>query len=724
MNKYYLHFSFFSFLFLPFSIFCQIPAVRFDSVLVYQGTDTLKNAWAGGINSALFSEIDLNQDGIKDLFVFEKDGANARTFINNGSEYIYAPEYEPLFPEISLFAFLADYNCDGKEDIFAFAPGLGGMAVYKNISTLSGGLDFTMVTPILNADYNSGVFNLYVAATDIPALTDMDGDGDMDILAWSTGATTVNYFKNLSMETKGNCDTLLFQLADACWGKFLETAGNPVSFPYNCKGPVSNPIQGTGCACPANLLAINIDGDSDKDLVLGRLNYKNMVLLNNGGDAFTASITSQDISFPSNTTPAGILFPSGFYIDVNNDNVKDLIVGTNSQSGTENFTSVWLYTNSGTNNSPVFNFQKKNFLQETMIDLGSGCNPVFFDYNADGLLDIIAGNYGYFNPVSGRYEGKLALFENTGTSVKPEFKLADRDFSKISSDTITALYPAFGDLDGDGDDDMIIGEYDGGLFLYQNTGGPGNPVNFQLIAPKYKNIDVGHFASPQIIDLNRDGLNDLIVGEQDGTINYFQNTGTPTNPDFSSIPTITKLGGIDVEIPCCTGYSTAFVFDSIPGTYSLLVGSQRGTIYYFTNMEGNLNGNFTLSDSIVTGNLRVSISMADINGDGKNEIAVGSYPGGMQILKSDFAVTEKSNITADGEMKIFPNPSAGIFLVQFSRHSDIIVFNVFGETIFRQSENKGSGDLTTIDLGSQPKGIYFLEGHYKEKVIMRKVVKL
>ncbi|MBL0072970.1 MAG: hypothetical protein IPP34_14690, partial [Bacteroidetes bacterium] len=63
---------------------------------------TLKNPWVGGFNAPIFSEIDMNGDGRKDLFVFEKDGNRISTFINQGTpntvDYVYAPEYAKKFP--------------------------------------------------------------------------------------------------------------------------------------------------------------------------------------------------------------------------------------------------------------------------------------------------------------------------------------------------------------------------------------------------------------------------------------------------------------------------------------------------------------------------------------------------------------------------------------------------------------------------------------------------
>ena len=78
----------------------------------------LKFPWAGGMNECQFSAIDLNFDGIKDLFVFDKSGNRILTFLNNGTagqpDYIYAPEYEQYFPALHDWATLIDYNKDGK----------------------------------------------------------------------------------------------------------------------------------------------------------------------------------------------------------------------------------------------------------------------------------------------------------------------------------------------------------------------------------------------------------------------------------------------------------------------------------------------------------------------------------------------------------------------------------------------------------------------------------
>ena len=81
-----------------------------------------KSPFAGGINAGQFSEIDLNLDGIMDLIVFDKSGNKIIPFINNGLDYIFAPIYRENFPKnLHDWLLLADYNCDGKNDIFTYS---------------------------------------------------------------------------------------------------------------------------------------------------------------------------------------------------------------------------------------------------------------------------------------------------------------------------------------------------------------------------------------------------------------------------------------------------------------------------------------------------------------------------------------------------------------------------------------------------------------------------
>ena len=115
---------------------------------------TFSSALSGGINSAQFSNIDLNIDGIMDIIIFDKSGNKLIPFINLNGNIIYAPKYRKNFPTIHDWILLIDYNCDGKNDIFTY--GGGGISVYLNTSDTD--LEFTHIDSLLQ----SSVTNIFV----------------------------------------------------------------------------------------------------------------------------------------------------------------------------------------------------------------------------------------------------------------------------------------------------------------------------------------------------------------------------------------------------------------------------------------------------------------------------------------------------------------------------------------------------------------------------------
>ena len=88
---------------------------------------------AGGLNAPQFSSVDLNNDDILDLFVFDRIGNVVLTFLNGGTndraDYRFAPEYISSFPEMIHYALLRDYDNDGIMDIFTYAQAIGISAI-------------------------------------------------------------------------------------------------------------------------------------------------------------------------------------------------------------------------------------------------------------------------------------------------------------------------------------------------------------------------------------------------------------------------------------------------------------------------------------------------------------------------------------------------------------------------------------------------------------------
>ena len=184
----------------------QLGLERYDSVQVKVNGAFLKNSWAGGLNFGQFSTIDLNLDGIKDLVVFDRTGNKVNPYLNMGTpnqvDYKYAPKYAASFPPVHDWMLLADYNCDGKEDIFTYS--IGGFSVYENISAVGVGLYFKLKTFYLKSHYSPLPIDygaLYVSAVDIPAITDVDNDGDLDVLTFDLlSSTRIEFHQNMTME--------------------------------------------------------------------------------------------------------------------------------------------------------------------------------------------------------------------------------------------------------------------------------------------------------------------------------------------------------------------------------------------------------------------------------------------------------------------------------------------------------------------------------------------
>jgi hypothetical protein len=697
-------------------IFGQIQLIPFTVVPVTQEGDTLMNAWSGGFNSPQFSAIDLNGDGIKDLVAFERNFYGViKTFINEGItgevSYRYEPEYRRFFPRLQNWALLVDYDGDGKEDLFTSVP--AGIAVYKNTGDDSGP-KFSLITSLLQTQGLNGPTNLYVPPPDIPAIVDIDNDGDMDILTFDISGSTVEYHKNLSVENHGNPGHLEFELKNACWGYFSEGATtNTIHLYDTCDVNVEDPEK-SGKHPGSTLLALDMNGNNVKDLLLGDLTYPNMTLLMNGGTTSAASMVSSNSQFPSNSLPVDLtLFPAAYLVDVNNTGLDDLIIAPNNPNTSENHDHILYYRNTGTTDVPEFTYEQKGFLQEGMMDVGEGAFAVFFDENADGLMDIIIGNFGYFNGLSD-YTSRLALLRNTGTAEEPAFDLVTPDYAGLSVFGFKGIYPAFGDLDGDGDQDMLTGDEEGKLHYFRNDGGAGNPAQFTLAGPDYMGIDAGVSARPQIIDVNRDGLPDILVGERSGTIRYYENTGTPGNPNFSSVPTNELFGGIDVMPECCTGYSAPFMTEDSTGAYMMYVGSEQGMLYLYNNIDGNLNGNFNLVDSVYVYGLNVNVSGADITNNGQLEFVYGEYAGGIGMLQKGspqgIGINNKWDVGL--QFAVYPNPAGDIVNIIFPAgkpgdHFLLHLYNLYGQLLHSQSFHNSTGK-ETLNLSELPAGLYLL----------------
>ncbi|HCQ29347.1 MAG TPA: hypothetical protein DIU39_03610 [Flavobacteriales bacterium] len=724
----------------------QIIFEETDTVLILKNNDTLTLGFAGGINSGQYSTIDLNMDNVPDLVVFDRSGNKISTFLNVGSagqvKYKYAPEYVNAFPEISNWMLLRDYNCDGKQDIFASSS--GGIQVYKNTSS-GGNLSFQLATSLLYSNYQPNYVNLYVSSADIPAIDDIDNDGDLDILTFSILGTYIEYHKNLTIEKYGTCDSLDYELRNKCWGFFAENfSSNSVTLNDTCQWNVPNPerknIVGGAKHSGSTLMTLDVNNDNAKELVLGDISFSNMTILINGDNSqdLTSSIMiAQDSIFPANFSSSNApavdvdIFPAGFYIDVNNDGEKDLIVSPNDINASNNYQSSWLYLNNGTTTQPDFNFVSSSFLQNEMLEVGQGAYPALIDYNQDGLMDLLVGNYGYFDTASSNtYISRLMLLENIGSNTSPKFLIVDSNYLDLPSYNLNtnlnqpaiAICPTVGDIDGDGDDDLLLGDSEGLLHLFSNTAGAGNPVNFVFSQAKYQGIDVGQYAAPQLVDLNEDNLIDLVVGNKNGTIYYFQNTGSSTNPVFTQ--QTDSLGGVYTHFSgFYSGYAQPFFYKNANNQWELICGSESGYLFKYDSIDNNLTGTFNVVDSMlfdIRKGGKTAPVIYDFNNDGYNDMILGSYTGGLHYFKGTF-FNIVNYITYTNDFSVYPNPASKNITIKSTQTKPVkvTVYNLMGAQVLqaRTATNK------TFSIKDLLPGMYFVvledetNKHYVFKIV-------
>ncbi|MFT4602117.1 MAG: hypothetical protein ACI857_002303 [Arenicella sp.] len=682
---------------LPFSANSQFGFERIDSITVINGS-ALEMPWAGGIDYPQFSNIDLNWDGIDDLFCFDRTTNKVLTFIHNGgatASYTYDPSFESLFPPLQDWAFLVDYNCDGKEDLYTYT--IGGGKVFKNVGNSGSGHAFELVEANLKTDLWGTPGFMFISAVDLPSFKDIDGDNDIDVLTFSVGGSNIEYHKNMSMETYGVCDSIIYETRNLCWGRFSEDGSTNLVTLYDTLGyPCNGSIVGEESWVPdenrddrhsgSTILALDMNNNGVMELVLGDIAYPSMTLLSNNGATpnTNSAMYAQDVAFPSNTVSVDLqVHPGGFHVDVNNDGIRDFIAAPNSKVGSENRQGVYYAENTGLDLAPVFEFQELGFLQNEMIEVGSASYPVYFDHNGDGLKDLIVSAQGQFDPGSLNQISKMSYYENTGTQANPEFTFVTDDYQNISLlglGNSLVFYPTFGDLDNDGDEDMILGEYTGYCYYMENTGGAGNNAIFNTYTILADNNAVpifeGTFIYPQLVDLDRDGDLDLVNGKRTGKLTYFENTGNQNVAIFTEVTQ--ALGGVDVSEYWTTEGHSIPQFIDIDNEYHLILGSKTGYLHYYDNLDGNLTGNFNLVDSTLE-DLYIGSHSApaiyDITGDNKLEMTLGNKRGGLALYKSAPLTDVSTQELTSHEFSIYPNPANDQLTVVLSS----VLFNQLSE---------------------------------------------
>jgi hypothetical protein len=700
--------------------------------------------YTGGLKAPQFSNIDLNGDGILDLFVFDRNGDQILPFVKIGTkgslDYRFAPEYIAQFPKLSSWVLLRDFNNDGIQDIFTTDPLVGNsVAVWKGKKDADGRITYKRIVfdygnfPSV-LQYKSGSFYtpLYSLNLDIPAILDIDEDGDMDIISFDSGGGQAVYYQNLSVNENLGVDTFKFIVKDGCWGKFVENQFNEQvtlsSTPFGCATPFSGGGNSGVRHSGSTLTILDLNNDKLYDLLLGDIGSGALKKLINGGTKDNAYMNALDNHFPSENIPANIeFFVAVYHVDVDGDDIRDLIITPNDINSAENNNHVWLYRNDGTNTSPILRLVKKDFLIDEMAYFYSGSHPVFVDVNADGLLDVVIGTAGE-RQKEGKIINKMALLINTGTNQNPAYNIVDDDYLNFSQYTKeTGRYaPAFGDLDGDGDQDLLVGDATGSIYFVENIAGANRPFVFAEAVYGYSDIFVGQNAKPHLLDLDGDGLLDLIVGKKNNEVNFFKNNGTKTKAIFNAnvdvFPNKRNLGNIFASSNFDTQNGAPFFIKSENNETLLLMGFQIEQIKTYRNISNNIYGTFDLlfdNTGKINQGRNVVPTLADIDSDGFYEMAVGNERGGLSFYNTIFKVgsTTSTSDILQQDVILFPNPTKQELYIHVDGHNAKIVLTDIQGKHIQHLQNDQVNYLQNVAAG-----MYFVKVNTGTQSIIKKVI--
>ncbi|MCB1431674.1 MAG: VCBS domain-containing protein, partial [Alphaproteobacteria bacterium] len=314
---------------------------------------------------------------------------------------------------------------------------------------------------------------------------------------------------------------------------------------------------------------------------------------------------------------------------------------------------------------PIFGFGTNPFAG---FDVGNAARPTLADLDNDGDLDAIVG---------AQYGG-LHYFENTGSATAPAFVEQSGAANVVSSITFSTpgwMTPEFADLDNDGDLDAVVGENDGRLFYFENAGDASTPIFESRTGASnpFDSIDAGRLSAPAFGDLDGDGDLDLVSGAEGGGLQYFLNTGTASNPVFVAqtaaanpfngiqVGSGANVGSVQRTTPALADIDHDGDLDVVAGT------SASGYLQVLQNTGDASNPQFVAlqgSDNPLIGfylSFDMKPAVADLNNDGNLDFVVGNSAGTIGYLTSAPGVGAPIvvNVTAENDAATITGGTSG-----------------------------------------------------------------
>ncbi|RZJ27877.1 MAG: hypothetical protein EON85_10280, partial [Brevundimonas sp.] len=537
---------------------------------------------------------DLDDDGDLDLVIGSVAGTVAY-FENTGTaeSASYQPRTGAANPFDGLDVgsraapILADLDDDGDLDAL-IGNEVGAVAYFENTGTSSAPV-FVERTGAANP-LSSFASAAGTTSTQLE-LADVDGDGDLDLLVASnaSGVATLRYLENtgsgaapvftertgaanpfdglagaaanlVDRDNDGDLDLVLVQRGvipgslstQGSLFNYFENTGSTGSPQFVQRTGSANPFEGLAATTHLSATFGDRDGDGDLDIILGRADGQLVYALNttqpSGAAVIRVDVTPQgDSPGLNDQTPATsfgeTLVNEGpqllaidpatalFIRDGNFNGDRLIITGVLAEDR--------ISVRTEGNGPGQIALNMPNVLPG---EIDPPPPTISFGGVVIGTFSTVIGSPAFTFNASATTEAIEALIQNLTYASASDTPTASRTLRLVYNDAFATplsgidvgsnATPVFVDFDGDGDADVVVGELDGVLNWFENTGTLLQPVFVQQtgVDDPLNGIDIGARSTPTFADLDGDGDFDLIVGETDGVLNFFENTGTATVP--------------------------------------------------------------------------------------------------------------------------------------------------------------------------------------------------
>ncbi|MCB2155986.1 VCBS repeat-containing protein [bacterium] len=357
---------------------------------------------------------------------------------------------------------------------------------------------------------------------------------------------------------------------------------------------------------------------------------------------------------------------------------------------------VYISINEGSDEHPSYVEPFEVQAGDSLLDTYGAPSPNYADWDGDGDMDLLCGEF----------LDRITFFENVGTREAPKFaegRFLEADGKTIHMD-LEMLQVDVLDWDKDGDPDIIVGEEDGRVSLIENAGkGRAKaPVYFKQRAYEIK---FGALDTPWPVDWDGDGDDDIILGNTAGFIALLENLDGGSPPQFST-PQFLEADGevirimagenLSIQGPAEAkwGYTAVTVADwNSDGLPDIVTNSIIGKIVWYKNVG-------TRTEPKLTGPLSIELDV-----DGETPYPAWNWwkPEGKELVTQWRTTPMTIDMNEDGKMDLVLLDTEG-FLAFYERTGDPTKTSVVSapQRIFRMasadSTFNNNGEVESYDF--------------------------